>query len=529
MAFLFKKKLKISESKSREVLDRIDQVLAQLSLVRVTNQFPIRLYLENIGTTIQNAALDRIQQVEHRDYKKRIDDATKLVEKLSGDQTLVGRIRDISQNLPPVDKLVGLAESSQSGKIFSIGEPLSVESVQGQLYDIDVFPNATLHRGKVVDTESRLEKPIMAIMKQTPVYAPELVQEYTEVVKETTEEAKEKKRDIEYIFDREYRNIQNPAYVDALGYYLGSLLVEYGMSSFFPLFYASFLAQDVKEERRLGIPCPTELVIMQPLNGTFNTLMEKGFFYDRRASSLQKLNPTKVMSMFAQIVFGLATAQDVFALVNNDFHPGNLMYEEVDPYTVLYYRIANGDIYLAVPTYGKVYKMIDFGKASFVIGDFRIVSRYQSSPDVDPNNKSADLYTVATMVARALGLSEIVAGTENAPVHLRHLTAMLKTILDCEDGRNVFTIYRQDPTPVPVMDKFQKFASERGIDLQRLDKRNYDSLLNTFVYRVWPTLKGTPCTSAIPDRNLTWFVNEFSIKKKDIPKNAVVYRIPFHA
>jgi len=67
-------------------------------------------------------------------------------------------------------------------------------------------------------------------------------------------------------------------------------------------------------------------------------------------------------SIFMQIIMMLITYQKTFDLTHNDLHTNNVMYVETDK-QFLYYRY-NGRHY-KVPTYGKLYKLIDFGRAIY--------------------------------------------------------------------------------------------------------------------------------------------------------------------
>jgi hypothetical protein len=68
-----------------------------------------------------------------------------------------------------------------------------------------------------------------------------------------------------------------------------------------------------------------------------------------------------------QVIAGLTVAQQMFDFVHNDLHTNNVMWSHTDePY--LYYHITGGtggDRHYKVPTFGKIMKIIDFGRATF--------------------------------------------------------------------------------------------------------------------------------------------------------------------
>ena len=67
-------------------------------------------------------------------------------------------------------------------------------------------------------------------------------------------------------------------------------------------------------------------------------------------------------SIVMQILFSLITFQNTFGLTHNDLHTNNVMYVETDK-KFLYYKLNH--IYYKVPTYGKLFKIIDYGRAIY--------------------------------------------------------------------------------------------------------------------------------------------------------------------
>jgi hypothetical protein len=67
-------------------------------------------------------------------------------------------------------------------------------------------------------------------------------------------------------------------------------------------------------------------------------------------------------SIVIQILFSLITFQKTFSLTHNDLHTNNIMYCETDK-KFLYYKLNH--VYYKVPTYGKLFKIIDFGRAIY--------------------------------------------------------------------------------------------------------------------------------------------------------------------
>ena len=76
-------------------------------------------------------------------------------------------------------------------------------------------------------------------------------------------------------------------------------------------------------------------------------------------------------SMCIQVIMMLLYYDKTFSLTHNDLHTNNIMYVKTDlPY--LYYKYK--DQYYKVPTYGRIYKIIDFGRAIYTFKGITICS-----------------------------------------------------------------------------------------------------------------------------------------------------------
>ena len=110
-------------------------------------------------------------------------------------------------------------------------------------------------------------------------------------------------------------------------------------------------------------------------------------------------------SMVIQVLMMLITYQNVFDLTHNDLHTNNIMYNETDKVFITY-RLDGK--YYKVPTFGRIYKIIDFGRAIYKFRGNQICSdsfhpkgdaatQYNFEPYYDPKkptlnpNKSFDL------------------------------------------------------------------------------------------------------------------------------------------
>jgi hypothetical protein len=94
------------------------------------------------------------------------------------------------------------------------------------------------------------------------------------------------------------------------------------------------------------------------------TLMEKctGGTLDELLQSGALANDTQIAAALMQIILTLIFYQRAFHFTHNDLHTNNILCIPTEIPT-LYYRV-EGKIY-AVPTYGRIFKIIDFGRAIY--------------------------------------------------------------------------------------------------------------------------------------------------------------------
>jgi len=74
------------------------------------------------------------------------------------------------------------------------------------------------------------------------------------------------------------------------------------------------------------------------------------------------LEDDEIISMWWQVVYGIWIYQEVFGITHNDLHLSNIMWNKTNE-KYLYYEVQ--DKCYRVPTFGRIYKIIDFGRATF--------------------------------------------------------------------------------------------------------------------------------------------------------------------
>jgi hypothetical protein len=96
---------------------------------------------------------------------------------------------------------------------------------------------------------------------------------------------------------------------------------------------------------------PVQLICMENCENTLDELIINN-----------KLKNDEWFSALMQIIMILITYQKVFSFTHNDLHTNNIMYTETSKKFIVYYY--NKKIY-KVPTFGKIFKIIDFGRSIY--------------------------------------------------------------------------------------------------------------------------------------------------------------------
>lgn len=109
---------------------------------------------------------------------------------------------------------------------------------------------------------------------------------------------------------------------------------------------------------------PVQVTLLERAEGTLDSLI------DDEDETMLQTKESRWSAWLFQIIAALTVAQYWFGFVHNDLHTNNVMWSSTDqPY--LYFRIRKNDeiVYKKVPTFGRIMKIIDFGRASFHLPD----------------------------------------------------------------------------------------------------------------------------------------------------------------
>lgn len=230
-----------------------------------------------------------------------------------------------------------------------------------------------------------------------------------------------------------------------------------------------------------------------------------------------------------QVLAALSVAQAIFGFTHNDLHTNNIVWTETAE-EYMYYTKRSGEIF-KVPTYGKLFRIIDFGRAIFTINDQQFFSddfkagndaegQYSFKPlhpkpvkEVNPN-PSFDLSRLAVSLFDALfpdtpenkedGLQlSSEDGLEVMETVSPLYNALWSWMID-DYGRNVliepsgeerfpdFDLYRHIAAHVhravpaqqfsqPAFDRFQVNASEVGDDVNASELGDYVKKWSLFI------------------------------------------------
>ena len=98
---------------------------------------------------------------------------------------------------------------------------------------------------------------------------------------------------------------------------------------------------------------PIQIICLEQMENTLDSLLE---------DENKELSNGEWSSCLFQIIMILITYQKIFDFTHNDLHTNNIMYIETNR---RYINYKYNNTYYRVPTYGKIYKIIDFGRSIY--------------------------------------------------------------------------------------------------------------------------------------------------------------------
>ena len=272
---------------------------------------------------------------------------------------------------------------------------------------------------------------------------------------------------------------------------------------------------------------PVQSTVLERCDGTLDDLMEDEIADDVTADMRETKEQRWTAWMF-QVIAGLTTAQSAYDFVHNDLHTNNVMWCGTGE-THLYYHVtgaAGGDRFYRVPTYGRIMKIIDFGRATFrppaagaggrmwfpdayapgadAAGQYNCGPYFeQGKPKIQPN-KSFDLCRLAVAMLETLWLEQ---PEPKAP----------RRVLTREPGRVT------PETVSPLWNLLWLWLTDReGLNMLRTPEGR----------ERYPTFDlycaiARDSQNAVPAQQLTLplFDSIFRCRRRDIPTDAPIYKL----
>ena len=178
---------------------------------------------------------------------------------------------------------------------------------------------------------------------------------------------------------------------------------------------------------------PVQMICIEKCENTFDMLLENG-----------EVNSENGIAYLFQIIMMLLTYQKCFSFTHNDLHTNNIMYIPTEePY--LYYQYNNKQY--KVPTYGKLFKLIDFGRAiyhfqgntycsdSFDL-DGNAHSQYNCEPFFDESKPLIEPNPSFDLCRLACSMFDFVMDNKFVPEH-RDLCSIVHTWVADDNNKNM--------------------------------------------------------------------------------------------
>lgn len=271
---------------------------------------------------------------------------------------------------------------------------------------------------------------------------------------------------------------------------------------------------------------PVQLTVLERCDGTMDDLMEDEIDEDA-SEDLRETKEQRWTAWVFQVIAGLTVAQQTYDFVHNDLHTNNVMWSGTGE-THLYYHLsgaAGGDRYYRVPTFGRIMKIIDFGRATFrplttdhrmwipdayapdavAGGQYNCGSYFEKGREKVMPNKSFDLCRLAVAMLDTLW-------EEKEPESVQP-----RRVLTKEPGRT------QAETVSPLWNLLWLWLTDKyGKNILRTpagDERYPQFDLYCAIAR--------DAQNAVPAQQLTLplFDTKFRCRRKDIPSDAAIWKL----
>lgn len=185
---------------------------------------------------------------------------------------------------------------------------------------------------------------------------------------------------------------------------------------------------------------PIQLIFLEFCEGTLDELIQN-----------EELEDEELFAALMQIIMTLLIYQKTFYLTHNDLHTNNVMYIKTNIKFIYY--IYDGNTY-KVPTFGKIYKIIDFGRAIYKFNGQLICSdsfkngndaatQYNIEPYYNPNKPRLEPNFSFDICRLACSIFDYYVDDINEVKDLSQCKPIVKLITEwCTDDKGVNILYK---------------------------------------------------------------------------------------
>lgn len=168
-----------------------------------------------------------------------------------------------------------------------------------------------------------------------------------------------------------------------------------------------------------------------------------------------KLDEKRWLSALMQIIMTLIAYQKVFSFTHNDLHTNNVMYVSTKK-KYLYYCVKG--TYYRVPTYGKIFKIIDFGRAIYKYDGKTMCSdsfgptgdaatQYNIEPYYNPKKPRLDPNYSFDLCRLACSIFDYLVDDMSDVKDLSKVDAITRIIVEwCIDDNGINVLYKNNGT-----------------------------------------------------------------------------------
>jgi len=202
---------------------------------------------------------------------------------------------------------------------------------------------------------------------------------------------------------------------------------------------------DYDDDERIDVTLdkfPVQIICMENCENTFDNLIAN-----------EELEEKEWFSALMQIIMTLVTYQKVFLFTHNDLHTNNIMYNKTDK-KFLYYKFNNK--YYKVPTYGRIYKIIDFGRGIYKFNGKQFCSdcfkngedaatQYNIEPYLNEKKPRLEPNSSFDLCRLACSIWDYLIDDMDEIVNLEECSPLVQLIVDwCLDDNGVNILYKNN-------------------------------------------------------------------------------------